>query len=116
MWICLKCGEKVEDQFESCWRCRAPRAGVPTDAGTTPGQTPTTSAAVPVKWRASYRIFSGTLASWDDLFGEAADFASEIGRERLINISHSCDHHDGVVVVWYWAEDKTEDKTEELPA
>ncbi len=24
MWICPKCGEKIEDQFDSCWKCAAP--------------------------------------------------------------------------------------------
>lgn len=24
MWICAKCGEKIEDQFDSCWKCAAP--------------------------------------------------------------------------------------------
>ena len=33
MWTCPKCGERLEDQFESCWKC----------AGRTlaPGETPT---------------------------------------------------------------------------
>ena len=45
-----------------------------------------------------YKTFSGTFASWEKLFSEAAEFASEIGRERLINISQSED----AVTVWYW--------------
>jgi hypothetical protein len=104
MWTCQKCGEKIEDQFDSCWRCRAPRPGAPTEAGPAPNPAPA-SAAAPVKWRAKYRIFRSTFASWDQLFGEAADFATQIGPERLINISHSANHADGVVAVWYWAED-----------
>lgn len=24
MWTCPKCGEKIEDQFDSCWKCVAP--------------------------------------------------------------------------------------------
>src|SRR5436309_3500563 len=23
MWICSKCGEQIEDQFDSCWKCAA---------------------------------------------------------------------------------------------
>jgi hypothetical protein len=23
MWTCPKCGEKIEDQFDSCWKCAA---------------------------------------------------------------------------------------------
>ena len=51
-----------------------------------------------------YKMFKGTLKSWDTLFEEAAAFADTIGRERLIGISHSADQHTGVVTVWYWAD------------
>ena len=49
-----------------------------------------------------YEVFRGTLATWETLFREASEFATSIGRDRLINISHSCDHSNGVVTVWYW--------------
>ena len=26
-WICTACGERVEGQFDACWRCCAPDAG-----------------------------------------------------------------------------------------
>ena len=51
---------------------------------------------------ATYRKFRSSLATWDTLFEEAAEFATRIGKERLISISHSEDASDGVVVVWYW--------------
>ena len=51
----------------------------------------------------SFEVFRGTWASWADLFTQAADFASELGPERLISISHSEDENDGVVTVWYWS-------------
>jgi hypothetical protein len=51
---------------------------------------------------ASYRIFRGTMTTWDALFDEAAYFASSVGPQRVISISHSEDANDGVVVVWYW--------------
>jgi len=50
-----------------------------------------------------FEIFRGTLASWNSLFSEAAQFATGIDKDRLISISHSSDHSDGVVTVWYWA-------------
>lgn len=53
-------------------------------------------------------MFRGTFATWQELFAQAANFATEIGPERLINISHSADQGDGVVAVWYWADDKAE--------
>jgi hypothetical protein len=49
-----------------------------------------------------YEVFRGTLSSWDSLFADAAEMATQIGRERLISISHSEDKNDGVVTVWYW--------------
>ena len=63
----------------------------------------------PVKWRARYQMFRGTLATWEELFNDAAEFATETGPARVINISHSSDGGDGVVAVWYWAEDKNEE-------
>jgi hypothetical protein len=93
MWICRKCGEKLDNQFDSCWRCSSPKTGAPA-ALATPEKTP--------RWRMAYRIFRGTLATWDDLFRQAADFATEIGTERVVNISHSDSHRHGVVTVWYW--------------
>jgi hypothetical protein len=36
------------------------------------------------------------------LFQGAAELATSIGKDRLINISHSMDQNHGVVTVWYW--------------
>jgi hypothetical protein len=54
--------------------------------------------------RVDYRIFRSTMKSWDTLFTEAAAFATELGPDRLISISHSEDKDDGVVTVWFWSE------------
>ncbi len=54
------------------------------------------------KQRLQFRVFRGMWASWDQLFQEAADFANELGPERVVSISHSEDKDDGVVAVWYW--------------
>jgi len=51
-------------------------------------------------------MFRGTLATWDELFTRAAYFATEIGPERVLNISHSADDGDGVVTVWYWGSEE----------
>ena len=55
-------------------------------------------------WAAKFRVFRGLLVTWEKLFSDAAQFATEVGPERLICISHSEDSGDGVVVVWYWSE------------
>jgi hypothetical protein len=49
-----------------------------------------------------YEVFRGTFSTWSSLFKQASKFATSLGRDRLINISHSCDNSDGVVTVWYW--------------
>ena len=51
-----------------------------------------------VRWE----TFRGRLTTWDELFGQAASFATQVGRERVISISHSEDENEGVVTVWYW--------------
>ena len=51
----------------------------------------------------AFKVFRGMFASWESLFSDAADFASRLKPGQLISISHSADHSDGVVVVWYWS-------------
>lgn len=52
-----------------------------------------------------FEMFRGTFASWGELMERAAAFATQVGRERLISISHSEDKDDGVIAVWYRADD-----------
>jgi hypothetical protein len=49
-----------------------------------------------------FELFRGVMASWPELFQRAAEFSTQLGRDRLITISHSEDQQDGVVAVWYW--------------
>lgn len=51
-----------------------------------------------------YKVFRSGYESWDSLFNKACEFANSIGRENVLNISHSCHNNDGVVTVWYWQE------------
>ena len=53
-----------------------------------------------------FEEFRGVFSSWPALFERAAEFATSIGRERLITISHSEDQQDGVVAVWYWSDSR----------
>jgi hypothetical protein len=99
MWICKKCGETLEDNFDSCWKCSTPKnenPAAPSDVEAKPA------------WRMAYKMFRGTLASWDDLFSEAAAFATSIGPERVVGISHSEDRDAGVVTVWYWTDENNQ--------
>lgn len=49
-----------------------------------------------------FKLFRGVFSSWESLFAQAGEFATSLGKERLISISHSADRSDGVVTVWYW--------------
>ncbi len=51
-----------------------------------------------------FKVYRGAWESFSMLFSDAAKFATKIGKERLISISHSEDQNDGVVTVWYWSE------------
>jgi len=97
MWTCTKCGERMEEQSDSCRKCATPRGGGKPDPASPEDKAP--------KRRLAYRVFRGTWATWDQLFRQAARFANEVGPERLVSISHSEDEHDGVVAVWYWTSD-----------
>ena len=57
----------------------------------------------------TFKAFRSGWSSWEALFQEAANFASEVGRDRLISISHSEDQNEGVVAVWYWTGEGDED-------
>lgn len=50
----------------------------------------------------AFEVFRSRMSSWETLFNEAADFASRLPEGQLINITHSEDQNDGVVVVWYY--------------
>jgi hypothetical protein len=57
---------------------------------------------VPVRVR--HRLFKSSFKSWEALCDEAAEFATSVGRDRLISISASQADTggQGVIFVWYW--------------
>lgn len=54
--------------------------------------------------KAKYREFRGRLFFVEDAYRQACDFASTLGRDRVISISHSGNRVYRWVVVWYWEE------------
>ena len=44
-----------------------------------------------------FEIFKSSMKSWQNLCAEAVAFASNIGRDRLINLSVSEDHNTGAI-------------------
>ena len=102
MWTCHHCGEASEEQFDHCWNCSQPRSHPQADV---PPVIPGAAAAKVL----TFRAYRGTMATWEELFAAAARFASDLGSERVLNISHSVDDDDGVVTVWYWVNQGNED-------
>jgi hypothetical protein len=57
----------------------------------------------------NYKLFQDCLSNWEPLLREAAAFASQLGPDRVINITT----HENrftlrptvVVTVWYWEEE-----------
>ena len=50
----------------------------------------------------AFKVFRGSgETTWDKLLTSAAEFATTLGTDRLVNISHSSDSGSGTVVVWY---------------
>jgi hypothetical protein len=56
------------------------------------------------------KVFSSSTRKWDELVAEAAEFASGMGKDRLINLSVSASGgtdlfgfgSQGAIFVWYW--------------
>jgi hypothetical protein len=56
------------------------------------------------------RIFESAAKSWDEMCEEVSEFASTVGKDRLVNVSvASAGGLDlggvgsrGTIIVWYW--------------
>ena len=103
MWVCAKCGAAVhrsvlKGSTEVCSKCGTPKPS--TERWGADLSEPSSSG-----FRVGFKHFRGTWGTWEELFLQASAYASEVGPERLISISHSEDGNDGVVTVLYWMED-----------
>ena len=54
--------------------------------------------------KVAFEIVRSDVNTWQNLFEQAADLATSLGPDRVINISHSSDGGSGVVCIWYWAD------------
>jgi hypothetical protein len=59
--------------------------------------------------RVRFKTFESQFATRQKILQMAAEFATQLGPERLINITHTEDRDDEVVTIWYW-EDSHEGK------
>jgi hypothetical protein len=56
------------------------------------------------------KVFTSSTKKWDELVDEASEFATGVGRDRLINMSVSASGgtdlfgfgSQGAIFVWYW--------------
>ena len=57
-----------------------------------------------MRMQVRHKLFKSAFKSWDSLCEEAGTFATELGRDRLINISVTLGDAggQGVIFVWYW--------------
>src|SRR6266545_2764148 len=54
------------------------------------------------KQSAEFRVFHGRVGSREEMMKQAAEYASRLGPERVISISHTADEEgEEVVTVWY---------------
>jgi hypothetical protein len=84
---CSECGNGLPEELRPNARL-APAVEHPQDSGPP---------------RVLFRDFRSSFLPWSTLFAEAGAFATQVGRARLISISHSADRSTGVVTVWYWS-------------
>jgi hypothetical protein len=52
--------------------------------------------------RVLHKTFENQLATRQRVLQKAAEFATQLGPERLINITHSEVDRDFIVTIWYW--------------
>ena len=52
----------------------------------------------------TFKSYQSLTRSWDDLRQDAAQFASGVGRENLINITVTAQGGIGILTVWYWGD------------
>jgi hypothetical protein len=56
--------------------------------------------------RLFFKSFDSKMASREKLFKAAVEYANQLGRDRILTLSHSEDRDNIVITIWYWAEDE----------
>jgi hypothetical protein len=100
---CPNCSTPIRQDHPYAW-CSECGNGLPQElrpkAGVAPAVERSEDSGAP---RVLFREFRSSILPWSSLFAEAGAFATQVGRGRLISISHSEDQAKGVVTVWYWS-------------
>lgn len=67
-WECQRCGERLDPQFEACWKCSTSRGEVPPDPGTLDSpaarRPPRTAVRLPTQLRFWAVLALMALAAW----------------------------------------------------
>jgi hypothetical protein len=53
-----------------------------------------------------FKSFDSKMASREKLFKAAVEYANQLGRERILTLSHSEDRDNIVITIWYWADEE----------
>ncbi len=113
-WKCPKCRTVIEADYQTCWNCGTAADGTEDPlfrrAEESRGVPPAEGDRPACDHGVSFEVFrGGLLTSWENLFQQAATFASQFPPDRLIGISHSGDAEHGIVTVWYRLPEVEED-------
>jgi hypothetical protein len=99
-WIAVRGDRLLTDAQAQEQDARPPEAPDPVDTALAEQEAVDKAAAR----FADFKIFRSSLSPWEAIFQQAADFATQLGRDRVISISHSEANGEAVVTVWYWRE------------
>jgi len=55
--------------------------------------------------RVRFKTFQSQFGLRERVLQKVAEFAQQVGRERLISISHSEERDNAIITLWYWEED-----------
>ena len=60
--------------------------------------------------RVQFKTFESQFLTRQKMLQKAAEFATQMGPERLINVTHSEDNHESFITVWYWEGERANNK------
>ena len=61
-----------------------------------------------------FKTFQSQFGLRERVLQKVAEYAQQVGRERLISISHTEERDNAVITIWYWEEDAAKTTTRGL--
>ena len=65
--------------------------------------------------QARCKMFKSHFDSWETMGQQVADFLTTLGPGNVIGVSHSQESQLGVIAVWYWEVEDTDQAAEPNP-